>query len=59
MAPPRRADPMTNEAYLRALNEAMARETDPAELARLIGELDRFIDNQARRARSLPTVERR
>ena len=50
---------MNDDLYLRSLNEAMARATDPDELARLIHELDRFIDNRARHARTLPTVERR
>lgn len=59
MAPPRRAEPMNDDLRMRALSEAMARATDPDELARLLHELDRLIDNQTRRARSLPPVERR
>jgi hypothetical protein len=50
---------MTDDDYLHALNEAMARATDQGEIARLMHELDRFIENKTRRARSLPPVERR
>lgn len=59
MAPPRRAEPMNDDLRMRALSQAMARTSDPDELARLMHELDRLIDNQTRRARSLPPVERR
>jgi hypothetical protein len=50
---------MNDKNYLKALHEALASETDPERFAALLVQLDRFIDDQVRRARSVPDVEQR
>lgn len=48
-----------DEMERQALYEALARETDPHAVQTLLFQLDRMIDRQIKRARVVPTTERR
>jgi len=50
---------MNDIEYLKSLHAALSRENDPIRLRLLFAELDRFIDNQVKRARWVPTRETR
>jgi len=48
-----------NDPYLTSLYAALAAETDRSRFEHLLTELDRYIDAQVKRARSVPVMERR
>lgn len=48
-----------SDDYLKSLHAALAAETDRARFEQLLTELDRYIDEQVKRARSVPVMERR
>ena len=48
-----------SEDYLKSLHAAPAAETDRARFEQLLNELDRYIDQQVKRARAVPVMERR
>lgn len=50
---------MTDNEYLKSLYAALARETDPRAREQLLFTLERFIDNQMKRERTVPNMERR
>ena len=48
-----------SDPYLTSLYAALAAETDRKKFEQLLNELDRYIDQQVKRARSVPVMERR
>jgi hypothetical protein len=50
---------MPEGEYLKSLYAALARETDEQAREQLLFALDRFIDNQMKRERIVPDMERR
>ena len=50
---------MTDNEYLQSLHAALAREDDPQAREQLLFALERFIDNQMKRERIVPDMERR
>lgn len=47
------------DEYLKSLYAALAAETDRARFEQLLSELDRYIDKQVKRARTVPVTETR
>lgn len=47
------------DEYLKSLYPALAAETDRARFEQLLSELDRYIDKQVKRARTVPVMETR
>ena len=50
---------MRDDEYLQSLHAALARETDQQAREQLLFALERFIDNQMKRERTVPAMERR
>ena len=50
---------MNDDVYLKSLHAALSRATDQGEFEQLLAELDRFIANQVKRARWIPSRETR
>ena len=50
---------MREDEYLKSLYAALARENDPQARNQLLLELDRYSENQIKRERTVPAMERR
>ena len=48
-----------SDEYLKSLYAALAAETDRKKFEQLLNDLDRYRDEQVKRARSVPAMERR